>query len=163
MHMHPIASAPSTTQDGGVTLRTPSEDVVMVWVRLMRAQRATLGAMEAAVKRAGLPPLLWYDVLLELDRAGDAGRRPVALERAMLLAQYGVSRLVDRLEAEGLVARRPCAEDGRGQVLVITPAGRALRQRMWPLYADAIAQVVGSRLTDAEAAALHPLLAKLGA
>lgn len=157
----PLRVLPSGAQSG-VMHRTPSDAVVMVWVRLMRAQRATLSAMEDAAKQAGLPPLLWYDALLELDRAGAAGRRPAALERAMLMAQYGVSRLADRLEAEGLIERRPCAEDGRGQILVITPAGRALRRRIWPVYADAIARVVGDRITEEEAAALIPLLEKLG-
>ena len=47
-----------------------------VWMRLMRASRTTLAAIEAALKGAGLPPLSWYDALLELRRAGVGGLRP---------------------------------------------------------------------------------------
>ena len=53
------------------------------------------------------------------------------------LAQYNVCRLVDRLEREGLVERHQCQLDGRNNVLVITPKGRALRRAMWPAYAEA--------------------------
>lgn len=141
--------------------KEPSETVVRAWARLLRAQRGGLSAVESALTRAGLPPLVWYDVLLELERAGDAGLRPFELERAMLLPQYGVSRLIDKIEAAGHAARRPCGDDGRGQIVAITSAGRGLRRRMWPVYAAAIGEVVGARLSPAEAATLGDLLGKL--
>jgi DNA-binding MarR family transcriptional regulator len=49
----------------------------------------------------------------------------------MLLAQYNLSRLVDRIEQAGYVERRAYEDDGRGQVLAITPAAKDLRHRMW--------------------------------
>lgn len=89
--------------------------------------------------------------------------RPFELERLMLLPQYGLSRLIDRIEAAGYVERRPFEGDGRGQVVVITEAGRALRRQIWPVYAAAIQQAVGEKLSDAEAKTLADLLAKLSA
>jgi DNA-binding MarR family transcriptional regulator len=77
------------------------------------------------------------------------------------LAQYNVCRLVDRLEREGLVERRQCQIDGRNNVLVITTKGRALRRAMWPIYAEAIGEHFGARLTPAEAGQLVRLLSKL--
>ncbi len=139
----------------------PSESAVRAWTRLERAHRAALAAVEGRLKKAGLPALAWYDVLLELERAGTAGLRPFELQKAMLLAQYNLSRLIDRLEAEGHVARAASEEDGRGQRLTITHAGRALRHRMWPVYAAAIEDAVGARLSDAEAGTLADLLARL--
>jgi DNA-binding MarR family transcriptional regulator len=109
----------------------------------------------------GLPPLAWYDALLELERADPPGLRPFELQKAMLFAQYNLSRLVDRLEAAGYVARSASEEDGRGQRLTITKSGRALRRRMWPVYADAIAAAVGSRLSEPEATTLGDLLGRL--
>jgi DNA-binding MarR family transcriptional regulator len=141
--------------------KEPGKAMVSAWVRLMRAQQSLLLQIERALREAGLPPLAWYDALLELDRAGDKGLRPLELERQMLIAQSNVSRLVDRIEAAGYVRRRPCEEDGRGQMVVITPAGRDLRRRMWPVYAAAIDRVIGSRISDREAAGLSALLAKL--
>jgi len=139
----------------------PSESVVGAWTRLERAHRATQGIVEGRLKKAGLPPLAWYDVLLELERAGDAGLRPFELQKAMLFAQYNLSRLIDRMAADGHVARTASADDGRGQVLAITRAGRALRRRIWPVYAAAIEAAVGMHLSDTEARTLGNLLGRL--
>ena len=138
-----------------------SESAVRAWARLERAQRAAQGIVERRLKKAGLPALAWYDVLLELERAGAAGLRPFELQKAMLFAQYNLSRLIDRMAADGCVARTASAEDGRGQVLAITRAGRVLRRRIWPVYAAAIEAAVGARLSPAEARTLGDLLGKL--
>jgi DNA-binding MarR family transcriptional regulator len=138
----------------------PSDAVIRAWARLVRAQQTLLAAVEAELKAAGFPPLAWYDVLLELARA-DAGVRPFALEQELLLAQYNLSRLLDRLEKAGYVERRTCTEDGRGQIVAITPSGRALVKRMWPTYRAAIARHLGAKLSEDEAARLASLLGKL--
>lgn len=139
----------------------PSEAAVRAWTRLMRARERVLGGVEADLRRAGFPPLAWYDALLELRRAAPEGLRPFVLERRMLLPQYGVSRLVDRLEAAGHLRREPAPEDGRGQLLRITRSGRGLLARMWPAYAAAIERHLGARLEEDEAAALARLLDRL--
>jgi DNA-binding MarR family transcriptional regulator len=141
--------------------RSPSDAVIRAWARLVRAQQSVLSAVEAELKAAGFPPLSWYDVLLELSRVEDGGLRPLALEQELLLAQYNLSRLLDRLEQAGHVERHACPEDGRGQVVAITASGRALVKRMWPIYRAAIARHVGAKLSDDEAARLATLLGKL--
>jgi DNA-binding MarR family transcriptional regulator len=138
----------------------PSEAAVTAWVRLVKASRQVLGAVEADLKQAGLPPLGWYDVLLELRRA-PAPLRPLELEGRLLLAQHNVSRLVDRLEAAGYVERQPCEEDGRGQVIALTESGRDLLKRMWPTYRAAIQKHVGARLSNEQAVALGRVLGQL--
>src|SRR5262245_59200328 len=115
----------------------PSDDIVDAWIALIKAQQSTVLKIERAFRDAALPPHAWYDVLWELDRAGDAGLRPFEIERQRLIAQSNISRLIDRLEEQGFVDRRPCEKDGRGQHVVITAAGREMRRRMWPVYADA--------------------------
>lgn len=142
-------------------IKVPNQTVISAWVQLMKAQQMALSHIERSLKAAKLPPLVWYDVLLEVERAGTAGLRPFELERAMLLAQYNLSRLVDRIELAGYVARQTCEDDGRGQLIVITPEGQALRKRMWPIYAGAIETAVGSKLTTEEAATLEGLLGQL--
>lgn len=139
----------------------PSEEAVTAWARLVRAQQTVLGRIEAALKAAELPPLSWYDVLLELGRAEDGRLRPLELERRTLLAQYNASRLIDRMEKAGLVERLPHPEDGRGQLVAITAEGRALQKRMWKVYGPAIAAHVGDKLSRTEASDLVRLLKKL--
>src|SRR5215470_12519483 len=129
--------------------RPPSESVILAWARLVRAQQAALAAVESDLKAAGFPPLAWYDVLLELSRKED-GLRPFALEQELLLAQYNLSRLIDRLQSAGYVERRICPDDGRGQIVAITAAGRALLKRMWPTYRAAISRHVGAKLGEAD-------------
>jgi DNA-binding MarR family transcriptional regulator len=138
-----------------------SPEAVTAWARLMRASQLVLARIEERLKAAELPPLAWYDVLLELSRAEDGRLRPLELERRTLLAQYNASRLIDRLEKARLVRREAHPEDGRGQLVVITAEGRAMQKRMWKVYGPAIAEQVGARLGRGEAEALAGLLAKL--
>lgn len=139
----------------------PDAAAETAWVRLNRAQRMAMATVEDALKRAGLPQLVWYDVLLELWRCGERGLRPVELERAMLLAQYNLSRLVQRMEAAGYVERCACPEDARGHRLRITASGERVRQQMWPVYARAIQDAVGRKLSKAQADQLSELLSVL--
>ena len=123
-----------------------------------------LAAVEADLKRDGFPPLAHYDALLDLRRAGEAGLRPSELQRAMLLAQYNLSRLVERLVRAGQVERRAAEGDARGHTLHVTETGRELLRRMWPRYERAIAERFrfAGRLTPDEVDALAVILAKLG-
>jgi len=139
----------------------PRDAVVRAWTRLVKAQQTALVSIESALKSAKLPPLPWYDALLELERAGDRGLRPGELQRAMLLAQYNLSRLIDRVEHAGYAERRPCDDDGRGQVIVITAAGRDIRRRMWAVYAPAIQRALGDCLSLKQSETLDALLGKL--
>ncbi len=83
------------------------------------------------------------------------------LESRLLLEQHNISRLVDRLEAAGYLARKPCPDDRRGQMLVLTETGGELLLRMWPVYRTAIQQHVGSKLADDDADHLAALLNNL--
>ena len=136
-----------------------TEAAERAWVALVRAHRSALCSVEKALRAAELPPLEWYDVLLELERGGPLRSRD--LQERLLLAQYNLSRLIDRMEADGLVARERCSDDARCQWIRATAAGQALRQRMWPVYAAAIRNAVEARLTKAQAAQLGDLLGKL--
>lgn len=142
--------------------RKPSTEATAAWVRLMRVRSRVLDAVEQDLKKAGFPPLAWYDALLELARAPGGEMRPVELEKQMLIPQYSTSRLVDRLVDEGLVVRRECRSDKRGQFVEITEAGRDLQKRMWTAYSAAIEKHVGSKLSDADAVSLCGLLDRLG-
>ncbi|MCE8537672.1 winged helix-turn-helix transcriptional regulator [Ruegeria pomeroyi] len=139
----------------------PTPDPFAVWLPLARAHKAVLTHVEAALKSAGLPGLDRYDILWELEQAGSEGLRPFELQDRLLLPQYGVSRLIDRLARAGHLNRSACDEDGRGQVLVLTPEGARVRAAMWAVYAAAIQQAIGDRLAKGEARRLADLLSKL--
>lgn len=127
----------------------------------MRASSGALQRIEADLKAAQLPPLIQYDILLELERSSDTGLRLYELEAKLLLKQYGVSRLVDRMAKEDLITKVKSAEDGRGFRVQITPSGKTLRRRMWTVYRPAIEAAVGAKLSYEEARQLNQILDKL--
>ncbi|WP_095202261.1 MarR family winged helix-turn-helix transcriptional regulator [Mesorhizobium carmichaelinearum] len=140
---------------------TPSPEAIKAWARLMRVSRQLVESAEDALKASGLPPLAWYDVLHELAEAGEGGLRPFQLIERTLFAQYNISRLLARLEADGLVEKLPVADDGRGQTIRITAKGRETRRRMWAVYGRSIAELVGARLSPEELNTLSALLGRL--
>lgn len=141
-------------------MNKPGETEVKAWARLLRAQRQALEQVESRLKGAGFPPLAWYDALLELDRSGQ-GLRQYEIGERILLSKHNLSRLLDRLQRKGYVRRRACPEDGRGSVVEITAAGRRLREKMWPVYSDAISEAFANRLTETDIRRLSSILGKL--
>lgn len=141
-------------------MQQPRKDAVRAWIALMRVAPALLERIEAELSAAGFPGLDWYDVLWELEQAED-GLRPRDLGQRLLVARYNLSRLIDRLEAEKLVSREAAADDKRGHILHVTRTGKALRQKMWPIYAAALRALVEEKLSVAEAETLAKLLDKL--
>ena len=138
-----------------------SDDAVAAWARLVRVSQSLLSAVDADLKAQGLPSLIWYDALLELKRAGSRGLRPFELQQEMLLAQYNLSRLSDRLVKAGYAERLPCDDDGRGFVLRITAPGRNLLKKMWPVYRTVLRRRFADKLDDGEVKALAAILGKL--
>jgi DNA-binding MarR family transcriptional regulator len=136
----------------------PSPATIALWTSLVSASRHLVETIEARLKHAGLPPLTWYDALLEIEKAGPDGLRPFELQGRLLLPQYGTSRLLDRIAAAGYVDRVPSPEDGRGQIIRITPAGHDIRRKIWPVYARSLAELIEARLPPD---AVAPLTAAL--
>lgn len=143
---------------------SPSSDLLtethlVAWARMARATNTVMVAVEAALKKNGLPGLHWYDLLLELYRARPQGLRPVRLQAEMLMPQSNMSRLIDRVEAAGCIRRIDCDDDGRGQLVEITQTGEDMLRRMWPVYRrvlqEAFARQVGSNAAADIAAALN--------
>jgi DNA-binding MarR family transcriptional regulator len=140
----------------------PNSLEFLVWVQLVRSHGRIHTAIESGFKASGLPSLEWYDVLLELERT-ERPLRASELESKLLVAQYNLSRLLDRLENQNLIKRRPDPEDGRSRLIEITEQGRELRRRMWPIYRTVVHNVIGSQLTAADMKALAELLSALSA
>jgi DNA-binding MarR family transcriptional regulator len=86
-----------------------------------RLERRLGGDLEA---RFALPHV-WFEVLIRLSRSDDGQLTMSALAEQVTLTTGGVTRLVDRMEAAGLVERRPCRTDRRVAYAAITDAGRA--------------------------------------
>jgi DNA-binding MarR family transcriptional regulator len=152
MQLHRNKRSFAVVQD----MQEPSDAVTDAWVHLVRAGREVVGQIEAELRGANFPSLSWYDVLLHLKRRPDGRSSPREIEDAGLFEQYNLSRLLDRMETEGLVRRVPYPGDKRRQLVEITEEGRSLQRRMW-----GVNRSIGEKLTDEEATHLAALLLKL--
>lgn len=133
---------------------------IAVWTTLARVGPHVQSRVESELKRQGHPPLAWYDVLWELEQA-ENGLRPRDLGARLLITRYNLSRLLDRLESEGLIVRENCSDDKRGQIIRATRAGRAMHMRMWPAYAAALHDAIERRYSPEEMDTLTDLLDRL--
>jgi DNA-binding MarR family transcriptional regulator len=129
------------------------------WAVLLTAHATLLERIESALAAASLPPLSWYDVLWELEKA-DGRLRMIELARRVVLSKSNLSRLADRLEEAKLVERQDAAGDRRGYDLVLTRAGRAMRRKMWPVYEAQIQQLFASHLSVEEARVIGEALGR---
>jgi DNA-binding MarR family transcriptional regulator len=129
------------------------------WALLLTAHATLVERVEAALAAADLPPLSWYDVLWELEKA-EGRLRMVELARRVVLTKSNLSRLADRLEDARLVERRAAPDDGRGYDLVLTRAGRAMRRKVWPVYEAQIKALFAAHVTVEEARIIGDALAR---
>jgi DNA-binding MarR family transcriptional regulator len=131
------------------------------WRSFITAHARVIERIERELAEAGLPPLGWYDVLLELSAAPDRRLRMHELARAVVLSRSGLTRLVDRLEGAGFLRREPDPADRRGSFAVLTDEGAEMRKRMWPVYARGIIEHFGKHLDDEEAHVLTQALKRV--
>jgi DNA-binding MarR family transcriptional regulator len=91
---------------------------------MLRVHSALTRSLDAELIAAHGLPLSSYEVLLFLADAPSGRMRMAELADSVLLSRSGLSRLVDRLQRDGLLERVPCEDDARGFFAEITPAGR---------------------------------------
>jgi DNA-binding MarR family transcriptional regulator len=137
------------------------DDHLGAWRAVLNAHARLTGEVEAALAEAGLPQLAWYDVLWALQRAPGKALRMGELNEAVTISRSGLTRLVDRIEAEGLLERRQSASDRRAVEAAITPEGTKLLRRMWPVYEKVLRASFESKLSRSEAKALSKALGKV--
>jgi DNA-binding MarR family transcriptional regulator len=114
----------ASTPDTAIQELSPAE--LGAWRGLLRVHSALVKALDAELLGGHDLPLTSYEVLINLQAAPGKRRRMSELADGVLLSRSGMTRLVDRLEKEGLLARDACVSDGRGTFAVLTDKGEAL-------------------------------------
>lgn len=132
-----------------------------VWFNVMRAHRKFHPRIAKALKSCGLNDPIWYEILLEVERAGEVGQPMAELEEKLFVPQYALSRHISRLEKEGYLRREYIADGRRKQLLFLTDKGTGLHARIWPVYVGAMQAEIGPHLSTEDAYALSRLLIKL--
>lgn len=87
-----------------------------------------------------------YNVLMNLSEAPEQSLRMSELANYCSITVSGLTRVVERLERQGLVERVRAASDGRGQVAVLTPDGLARLKKAWPVHLASVRRNVVDHL-----------------
>lgn len=121
-----------------------------LWFSFVRAHRCLIREIERRLAEQELPPYAWYDALWGIESGIDGARRMHELADVMAIERYNLTRLVDRLEKDGLVQRLKAQGDGRGAIARITDEGRMLRKRMWTVYKQAVDELFLAEFDEAQ-------------
>ncbi|MET0510728.1 MAG: MarR family transcriptional regulator [Thermoleophilaceae bacterium] len=149
---------------------TPTEEPLLLdrdelgaWRGLLRAHSSLTKALDAELMREHGLPLSSYEVLLFLADAPGGQMRMSELADGVLISRSGLTRLVDRIEREGLLRRERCEEDARGWFAAITDDGRELFQRARQTHLDGVRKLFLSRFSRDELRTLGALWERLEA
>ncbi|WP_245642417.1 MarR family winged helix-turn-helix transcriptional regulator [Nonomuraea candida] len=132
-----------------------------VWRMLQRAQVRITRHLEGELLGAHDLPPASYDVLAHLAGAPGRRLRMNDLAERVLLSRSGLTRLVDRLQRDGLVMREACADDARGLYAVLSDRGADRLAEATPTYLRGVGMFL-ARLDEEDLARVPALLAKVG-
>lgn len=117
------------------------------WQSLLHAHHDVVGSLDAELRERHGITFSEYDVLLRLARAPERALSMGELAERTMLSPSGTTRLVDRLEASGLIERRPTPGDGRVQLATLTPTGVRLIRSAARTHLRGIREHFTGRLT----------------
>jgi DNA-binding MarR family transcriptional regulator len=131
------------------------------WLALVRTHTRLWEQVEAQMRRDTGLTMARYDVLAHLDMSG--GRLGLTdLASSILLSQSGLSKLLDRMQAAGLVRREADPRDGRAAFAAITGQGRALVRTARQRHHEFLRQAFAEALDDEDLADLARIMDRIG-
>lgn len=139
-----------------------SAEELDAWRGLLRTHSELTKALDAQLAREHGLPLSSYEVLLYLADSPEGRMRMSELADSVLLSRSGLTRLVDRLQREGLLERVRCEQDARGYFAEITPKGRALFDEARATHLDGVRKLFIDRFSRDELRTFGALWDKLG-
>ncbi|MBW5448271.1 MarR family transcriptional regulator [Cohnella sp. CFH 77786] len=125
-----------------------TESELAAWRSFIKAHARIIERIERDLAEQKKVPLTTYDVLIALFEAPDRKLRLGELTKKVVLTKSGLTRLVDRLEREGLLVREKSEEDRRGAYAVLTNLGEVQLRQAWPIYARGIKQYFAAPLSE---------------
>jgi DNA-binding MarR family transcriptional regulator len=131
------------------------------WRAFLRAHARVTRVLDAELTAECDLSLGTYEVLLHLNDAPGRRLRMTELAERVLLSRSGLTRLVDRMEREGLLRRESCPTDLRGTNAVLTGEGLARLKAAAPVHLRGVREHVVDLLVPAEVAVLAEALGRL--
>jgi DNA-binding MarR family transcriptional regulator len=149
-----VPEAPTTPSSG-------TDQRVLLFGLLMETNARLERQLGAAMERAIGLPLAWFEVLVRVQRAERGFLSMSELAGQTVYSSGGTTRLVDRIEREGLVERFACPSDRRSVHVRITGAGELVLAEALEVHAGHLDSFVTSKLSDEERENLETALRKL--
>ena len=137
------------------------EEELAAWRGMLRAHAELVRELDAELAREHDMPLSSYEVLLFLNDSSEGRMRMSELADSVLLSRSGLTRLVDRLERQGLLRRERCESDARGFFAEITPEGRRAFAIARKTHLDGVRRLFLSRFSRDELRTLGGMWQKL--
>src|SRR5438105_4773668 len=128
------------------------------WVRLLRGHSALTRALSAELRAEHALTINDYECLLLLSRAPECAMRRIDLAERLLLSPSGVTRLLDGLEACGLVTKGTCKSDARVTYAVLSDAGRKRLEAASESHLAGVRRILEARFSRDELEQLAELL-----
>ena len=154
----PSAAPPKA---GGALPVSPADWRLVAWRGFLRTHTHLLRQLEQDLQTNRKIALGSYDVLVQLAEAPGNRLRMSELAEAVLLSRSGLTRLVDRMQRDGLVSRAPDPDDARGLYTVLTEQGRDALRDASGVHLAGISRLVFDRISEAELRQLLRLMHKL--
>jgi DNA-binding MarR family transcriptional regulator len=120
------------------------------WRGLLRAHACLAKRLDAELERAHHLPMTSYEVLNRLQEATGGRMRMCDLAEQAQLSRSGLTRMVDRLEREGLIERCSCDHDARGSYACLTEAGRERVEEAHVTHLSVVREHFFSRFSESE-------------
>ncbi len=131
------------------------------WSTFLRAHARITRALERELNDEHQLALADYDVMVQLANAEARRLRMGELADRLVLSRSGITRLIDRLEREGIVERATCESDRRGQWAQLTDRGYARLRDVTPAHLRGVAEHFIDRIPAAELRELQETLARV--
>jgi DNA-binding MarR family transcriptional regulator len=145
----------------GTVMERVTEHELSTWRFFIKTHAKIIEKIEQDLAEQKRVPLTTYDVLIALYEATDRKLRIGDLNKKVLLTKSGLTRLIDRLEREGLIRRERSEEDRRGSYAALTEAGEIELRRAWPVYARGIKNYFAAPFSKGELDFMHTALEAL--
>jgi DNA-binding MarR family transcriptional regulator len=143
------------------SLSTPADERLTTVGLLFESAAGLRRLFSRQLDEAGANTQQSFDILIRLARSEGTELRMSELATQASLTPSGLTRAVDRLQDQGLVARRTCPDDRRGSFAQLTPAGRQLMADAIPVHVAQIDRVLNEVFSPAEEAQFSAMLRKL--
>jgi len=144
-----------------LTSQLTPKPALTAWIRLLRGQAAARRALDSELQAAHGLTVVGYEALALLSQAEERALRRVDLARELGLTPSGVTRLLDGLERDGLVAKGTCDKDARVTYAVLTDAGAERLERASCSHVGSVRALFEERYTEEELETLAALLGRL--